>query len=71
MPEFYIKIARKFFSRILGGGARAAPASPSPTPMVHPKIQKGALSASNGVKCLPVLIPVLVLPPKTISVLIV
>jgi len=34
MPEFYIKIARKFFSRILGGGGGTWPPDPpSPTPM--------------------------------------
>jgi len=39
MPEFYIKIARKFFPRILGGhvlGGHVPPplCPPSPTPMV-------------------------------------
>ena len=28
MPEFYIKIARKFFSRILGGGGHAYVSEP-------------------------------------------
>jgi len=40
MPEFYIIIARKIFSRFFffwGGGARAPPSlSPSPTPVYIP-----------------------------------
>ena len=36
IPAFYIKIARKNFSRILGGGARAPLPAPSPTNMASP-----------------------------------
>jgi len=54
MPEFYMTIARKMFSRFFWRGrARVPPAPPSPTPMVRGRLQltKDLLLVSSSSRC--------------------